>query len=127
MRYLSFAFHGLLSLVLVAISALALATAPSALHLPMLPWTGSTLTYVVFFASLFGLITVLLAIAHKLRVLFFLWSVVVFVFLVKGYFFSSYRFVSGSLSTALILIALAIVALPGAWLQLREPASKRVF
>ena len=118
MRYYSYLFHGLLTLFLIAVSALALATNPQALSLPMLPWTGRTLTYVVFFSSLFGLITVVLGIAGRAGFLFFLWSLVVPAMLVKGYLFSGYRFVNGSISTAIWLIVLALVAIPGAWSQM---------
>ena len=118
-------FHGLLTLFLIAVSALALATNPRELNLPVLPWTGSTLTDVVFFAALFGLATVLLAIVHKARILFLIWTAVVFVFLLKGYLFSAYRFANGSMSTAVWLIVLSGIAVAGGWFQWRAPRSNR--
>jgi hypothetical protein len=125
MRFLSYLFHTLLALFLFAVSGLALASGAKSLHLDMLPWTGSTLTYVLFFGSLFGLLTILLALKGKLRALFFLWSLAVVVLLVKGYFLSGYRFEVGEVRTALYLIAASIVALFGAWFQMRRKLGMR--
>jgi len=122
-RYYSYLFHGLLALVLIAVSGVALVTSPATLRLDMLPWTGSRLTYVVFFSGIFGLLTVVLAFRRKLPVLFLIWALAVFVMMVKGYVFSSYGFEPGSLSTALELMAGALVALAGPWLQMR-PAKR---
>ena len=119
LRYYSYIFHGLLALFLLAVSGMALAVSPGSLHLDMLPWTGSTLAYVVFFASLFGLLTVALAVRRKLPVLFFVWSLVVPIMMIKGYVFSGYGFEPGGFSTAVELMVGAIVAIPGPWLQMR--------
>jgi hypothetical protein len=117
LRAFSYVYHAVLALFLAAISGLALAMAPQSLHLDMLPWTGSTLAYTVFFGSLFGLLTIVLAILGKLRPLFFLWSLVVLVLLIKGFFSSAFRFDPGSGAPRLVayLIAGALVAVLGAW------------
>lgn len=122
-RYYSYIFHGLLALFLIAVSGMALAVSPQSLHLDMLPWTGSTLTYVVFFGGLFGLLTVVLAILRKLPALFFIWSLVVTVMMIKGYIFSGYGFEPGGFSTAVELIVGSLIAIAGAWNQMRP--SKR--
>ena len=75
-RYFSFVFHGLLTLILIAVSGVALASGHS-LSLDMLPWTGSTLAAVVLAGSLLGLATVVLAFRSKLSALFFVWSLIV--------------------------------------------------
>jgi hypothetical protein len=124
-RFLSYLFHALLGLFLFAVSALALASAPNALHLAVLPWNGPTLTYVVFFGSLFGLLTLLLALKGRLRPLFFLWSLAVTVLLVRGYFLSGYHFAVGEVRTALCLTAVSAIALLGAWLQMFRRSRKR--
>jgi hypothetical protein len=102
---------------------MALAVSPSSLHLDMLPWTGSTLTYVVFFGGLFGLLTVVLAILRKLPALFFIWSLVVTVMMIKGYIFSGYGFDPGGFWTAVALIVGSLIAIAGPWSQMRP--SKR--
>jgi len=119
MRFFSYLFHGLLALFLLAVSGLALAYGPGTLHLGMLPWTGSTLAYVVFFGSLIGVLSVLLAIAGRLRLLFFLWALLVAVLMLKGFIFSGYHFQPGAFTTAVYLMIAALIALPGAWFQLR--------
>jgi hypothetical protein len=117
LRAFSYLYHAGLALFLAAISGLALAATPQSLHLDMLPWTGSTLAYTVFFGSLFGLLTIVLAILGKLRPLFFLWSLVVLVLMVKGFFSSGFRFDPGGSGPKLAayLIAGALIAVLGAW------------
>lgn len=117
-RFLSYLFHTLLALFLFAVSGLAMVTGAKSLHLEMLPWTGATLAYVLFFGSLFGLLTILLALKNTMRPLFFLWSLAVTVLLVKGYFLSGYRFGAGEVKTAFYLVVASIVALFGAWFQM---------
>ena len=114
MRYFSYVFHGLLALFLLAISGLSLVTGEN-LHLGMLPWTGATLIYVVFFASLYGLIAVALAVRGWWPALFFLWSLAVLVLLVKGYVFSGYHFSPGEPSKAAYLTVASALAVIGAW------------
>jgi hypothetical protein len=121
MRYYSYVFHGLLALFLIAASGTALATGAGSLHLDMLPWTGATLTYIVFFGGLFGLLTVALAILQKMPVLFFVWSLVVALIMIKGYIFSGYGFDPGGFTTAVELIVGALIAIAGPWLQMRSP------
>ena len=118
LSFLSYVFHGLLCLIMVAMSGLALAAGVKTLQLGMLPWTGSTLLYAMFFGALLGLLTVILAIKGMLRPLFFVWSLVVTILLVKGYIFSGYRFTPGEFRTAMYLIVGSIIALLGAWVQM---------
>ena len=125
MRFLSYLFHTLLALFGFAVSGFAMASGARSLHLDMLPWTGSTLTYVLFFGSLFGLVTIVLALKGMLRPLFFLWSLAVTVLLVKGYFLSGYHFAAGEIRTALYLLAASILALFGAWFQMRRRLDRR--
>jgi len=120
MRYYSYLFHLILALFLLAVSGLALASGSGNLHLGMLPWTGQTLTYAVFFGALAGLIAVFLAMKGTLRILFLLWSAVVVVLLIKGYIFSGYKFQGSEFKTAIYLIVASLIALPGAWFQLRR-------
>jgi hypothetical protein len=118
LSFLSYVFHGLLCLILAAMSGLALAAGVQTLQLGMLPWTGSTLLYTMFFGALLGLVTVILAIRGMLRPLFFVWSLVVTILLLKGYIFSGYRFTPGEFRTAIYLIVGSIIALLGAWVQM---------
>ncbi len=121
MRFISYLFHTLLALFLIGISAVSLLSGGN-LQLGMLPWTGTTLTYIVFFGALFGLLTVVLALRGVVRVLFLLWALAVVVVMFKGYFFSGYRF-SGNFQAAAYLMLASLVSLPGAWFQMRRKAA----
>lgn len=120
MRFFSYVYHGLLALFLLAVSGMAMATDMHSLQLDMLPWKGSSLTYWVFAGAVLGLITVVLAVKRVLPLLFFVWSLVVFVLLVKGYVFSGYYFDAGEFRTAIYLIAGALVAMLGAWYGMKQ-------
>ncbi|MGB7761160.1 MAG: hypothetical protein WBL61_15110 [Bryobacteraceae bacterium] len=124
LRLFSYLYHGLLGLFLLLVSALALASGATSLHIDMLPWSGVTLTWVLLAASLFGLVTVLLAITRSIAAPFFLWNLVVVAMLIRGYVFSSYRFDPGvGVSTAVCLVLGSWLALIGAWYALRAKAT----
>jgi hypothetical protein len=125
LSFLSYVFHGLLCLILLAMSGLALAAGAQTLQLGMLPWTGSTLLYTLFFGALLGLLTVVMAIKGWMRPLFFVWSLVVTVLLVKGYIFSGYHFTPGEFNKVLYLIGGSLIALIGAWVQMGNRARAR--
>ena len=98
-------------------SGLSMAAGAATLNLGMIAWTGATTTYILFLCALFGLATVVLAIRGTMRPLFFLWSLVVTIVLVKGYFLGSYHFESGDVNTALYLIGGSLIALLGSWFR----------
>ena len=127
MRYFSYLFHLLLVFFLIGVSGLALASGTPSLNLKMLPWTGSTLTYVLFFGAVAGLLTVLLAIRGTLRVLFLIWSLLVVILLVKGYLFSGYKFQTGEFKTVIYVIVASVIALAGAWFQFRRAPRPRKY
>jgi len=125
LRFLSYLYHGLLALVLFALGAvLTIAGAGNSVRLDMLPWTGSTVVWVLLLSGIFGLITVILAVKGKVRPLFFLWALVVTIFMVKGYFLGGYRFSPGEFSTVAYLVLGAFVALFGAFVQLFEKPAR---
>ena len=115
--FLSYVFHGLLCLILFAVSSVAFASGAQ-LHLDMLPWTGSTLLYALLFGSLAGLVTLVLAIKGTWRPLFFVWSLVVAVLLLKGYIFSGYRFSPGEFGPVVLLIVGSWIALLGSFARM---------
>ena len=110
-----------MALFLIAVSGLALLTGSAdSLHFGMLPWSGATLTYVLFFGALAGLLIMILAMRGMLRILFLIWSLLVVILLIKGYVFSAYKFQGGSVSTAGYLMGASLLALIGAWLVVRK-------
>ena len=124
LSFLSYVYHGLLCLIVVALSGLAMAAGAKTLQLGMLPWTGTTLIYTMFFGALFGLLTIILAIKGTLRPLFFVWSLVIMVLLVKGYLFSSYHFGPGEFRNAMYLVAGSIIGALGAWAQMARRSAR---
>jgi hypothetical protein len=122
--WLSYLFHFVLALLLLGIAGLALASGPQNLQLGMLPWSGSRLDYILLAGSLFGLLSIALAVAGRLRFLFLLWSLTVAAMLTKGYIFSGYRFDAGQWRYAVYLIAAAWVAVAGAWFQMRAQSGR---
>jgi hypothetical protein len=126
MRIFSYLFHGLLALLSIAVSGLALGIGVEKLNLGMLPWTGPTLIYVMFFGGLVGLISIFLAVRGQFRILFLLWTVAVAVIFIKGYIFSGYHFPGGSWGNAKYLIPGSLLAILGGWFQFRnQPRARR--
>jgi hypothetical protein len=115
LRIFSYSFHGLLVTFLLAVSGLALSSGAGKLSFRMLPWTGDTLIFVLFFGSLFGLLTLILALGGKTSALFFLWCLAVAVLLAKGYVFSWYHFAPGEIGVAAGLLLGSWMAVAGAW------------
>lgn len=116
MRIFGYAYHLILGLFLLVISAMAGFGSNLTLKLEMLPWEGSTLTYVLFAGSLIGLASLVLAVRGKTRILFRLWTVVVFALMAYGYFFTRYGFDSSDHFRNTVLLTLgALVACIGSW------------
>ena len=89
LRVYAYVFEGLLALFFLAVAAMALlSNAP--LGLGFLPWKGDALPRWLLGSCVFGLLSLVLALAGKLRVLFFLWSLAVLVMLFRGFFLSPY-------------------------------------
>jgi hypothetical protein len=118
LSFFAYVFHGLLCLLLFLVSALAVVSGAQALRLGMLPWTGSTLEYILLLGSSAGLVSVLLAVKGRWRPLFFVWNLAVVVVLIKGYIFSSYRFIPGEFRTAVFLIVGSSIALLGSFMAM---------
>ncbi|HEY1339891.1 MAG TPA: hypothetical protein VGF59_20405 [Bryobacteraceae bacterium] len=125
MRFIGFLFHIVLTLFLLAVSGLALASGTPGLQFGMLPWSGSTLVYVLFFGALFGLISLILAFRGTLKPLFFLWALAVAILLVRGYVFTGYRFAPGQWTLAAWIVVFSCLAVIGAWFQWRAKAPVR--
>ncbi len=120
----SFLFEGLLALFLTAIAGLALASGGT-LNLEMLPWSGSTLDYVLLCGGLCGILLVILAVFGKLRPLFFVWTLVVVFYMIKGYVFGHYHFDPASAKTAGYLVVGAFLGVAGGWAQMFRRSERR--
>ncbi len=92
LRVFSYLFHFVLALFLFGLSIVTLGTGEHILSLRMLPWRGESLTYWVLGLSLFGLISLALAVLGKTRWLFVLYTLTALVLMLRGYFLTNYTF-----------------------------------
>jgi hypothetical protein len=119
LRFFSYVYHALFALAMFVLGALITFAGGTQSHrLEMLPWSGAMAVYFLLIGGLFGLLTVVLAAAGKLRPLFFLWALVITVLLVKGYFLGGYRFTPEEFKDVVYLLIGSIVALIGAFVQM---------
>jgi hypothetical protein len=121
--WLAVLFHVLFALSIIALGAFAFAAGPRELRLEMLPWSGATGAAILLGGGLFGLLSLVLAVKDRLRFLFFLWSLAVAILLLKGLFFSPYRFPPGEWRRGLYLVAAAWFTVLGTWLLMRAKPS----
>ena len=118
MRIFSYVYHLILGLFLLVVGAIALTNGGISVRMQMLPWEDPA-TYWVFFGGLLGLVSLFLAITGKLRLLFRLWTVVVFGMMLWGFFLSQYP-LNNTLWTATLLTLGALVAMLGSWTKPRH-------
>ena len=121
--WLAVLFHVLFSLSMIALGAFAFAAGPRELRLEMLPWTGASGAAILLGGGFFGLLSIVLAVKERLRILFFLWSLAVAILLLKGLFFSPYRFPPGEWRRGFYLVAAAWFTVAGTWLLMRARPS----
>ncbi len=126
LRVFTYLYHLILGLLLTALGSLTLASGVHNLRLTMLPWTGSQLTWWVFWMGVVGLLATILAITGVFRYLFPLWCLFVVIMMIRGYFFTGpYVFSSrGQFYNIVWLTAGAIVAFVTS-LTLLRPARAR--
>ena len=92
MRIYAYLYHVLLALLLLALGVAALSTGRDNLSLGMLPWEGGRLTQGLLVLGVVGLLCVLLAVTGWLRFLFPLWTLLILVLMIRGFFLSPYTF-----------------------------------
>jgi hypothetical protein len=88
----SYLFHLALALFLAGIAAVAKITDAPNFDLEMLPGSDTRLVNYLFWVNLAGIASVILAFTGKLRWLYPVYGVAVFVLAVRGFFFSSYAY-----------------------------------
>jgi len=111
LRIGAYLFHLLLGLFLIALGIAGWSSTPGSLKLGMLPWQGSSLTWAVLILGVLAVVCVLLAILDKLRWLFPLWTLFVFVMMLRGFFLTGYSFADkGQFKSAVWLTCVALIA-----------------
>jgi len=125
-KIFSYIYHLVLALFVVGLSLVAFLNSMHNLRLEMLPWTGVALTWWLLALGLAGIIATGLAVKGVLRVVFLVWTVVVLVLMVRGFFFSPYAFGGWEeFRTILLLVLGALLAVVGGWLQFRSAPARR--
>lgn len=92
LRAYSFLFLVPLTLFFFAVGAFAMLQGVVNLNLDMLPWTGASLNGWILGLSVMGLLSILLALAKKARILYVLYAFAVFGLAVNAVFLSGHRF-----------------------------------
>jgi hypothetical protein len=110
LRAYSYVYHFFLALFLLGVSLIALLSS-NTLKIPILPWSGQALTQWLFWGSLFGLLTVVLAVSGIFRYLFPLWALAVLALMVRGYLLQPIPFSgTGEFQFAMLLTLGALIA-----------------
>jgi len=121
MRIFSYIYHLVLGLFLLVVGAIALFSSHVTLTLDMLPWQDPTLTYMVLLGGVLALVSLALVLKGKTRLLFRIWTVVVFLLLGYGYFLTSFGFKdSDHFRNALLLTLGALIAVFGSWSKVQK-------
>jgi hypothetical protein len=92
LRLYSYLYELILSLFLLGLAAVAIASHGDHLNLEMLPWKGRALVHWLLGIGIVGLLSVTLALLGKSRFLFLLFTLAVFAMLARGYFLGAYTF-----------------------------------
>ena len=110
LRAYSYIYHVVLALFLLGLATIALLSS-NTLKLPILPWTGEAATQWLLWGSIFGLLSVVLAVTGIFRYLFPIWALAVLVILVRGYLLQPIPFAGkDDFQTAMLITAGALLA-----------------
>ena len=116
LRVYSWIFEAILCILAIGVALLGWMSHQAQLNIAWLPWSGRALTAWLLGLGAAGLLCVVLAMAGKLRVLLFLFSLAALALIGRGLFLSPYAFAdSGEAKRAMELVAAAVVAVVGAW------------
>jgi hypothetical protein len=120
LRVFCYFFQTMISVSLLGLGALAALAGAKSMKLQTLPWEGAQLNHWLIGLGIAGLLSVILALMDKLRVLLVLWSICVFGMLVRAVFLSPAMTFSGpgDFHNWLWLTGGAGVATIGSWLAL---------
>lgn len=114
LRGYSFVFEAVLSAMALAFGILLHLIPPTTVNLGWLPWTGTTLAAMLVGLGLLGLLSVLLAITGKFRLLHFLFAIAAAVILVRGLFLGAWSFQGmDDFKNAIYLCVAAVIAALG--------------
>lgn len=99
-----------MALFLLGVSLVALLSS-NVLKIPILPWTGAAATQWLLWGSIFGLLSILLAVTGIFRYLFPIWALMVLAVLVRGYILQPIPFPSADeFQQAMLVTAGGLIA-----------------
>jgi hypothetical protein len=125
LRLYSYAVQTLISLILLALGTVAMLSDNTGFEIDLLPWSGKDLKMALLILGAAGLLSILLAIKGKLRILFLLWTLGTVYLGGRGIFASSHQFDGESdFKWALALFAGVIVTVLGAWSRFKQPIGR---
>ena len=91
LRLYSYLYHLVLSLFLIGLGIVAYSSGTT-LSLGMLPWEGEKLTQALLALGVIGLVCIFGAITGLFRWLFPIWTLVICILMVRGFFLGSYSY-----------------------------------
>jgi hypothetical protein len=117
LRVFCYLFHTMISVTLLVLGMVGVASGAQHMKLEMLPWQGTELTHWLIGLGAAGLVSVILAVTGKLRFLLLLWSIYVLGMLIKGVFLTSTVSFDGrdDFHNWLLMICGAVLALIGSF------------
>ena len=125
LRVFAYLFELVLSFFLIGLGIVAWVSGANSLSFGMQFWEGVTLKWIILIAGIVGLASLLLA-GSRLRWTFPVWSLLVLVMMVRGFFLSSYSFAGANqFQFAVWLTAGALLAFLGSLGVLRRRMSRR--
>ena len=125
LRVFAYLFELVLSFFLIGLGIVAWVSGSNSLSFGMQFWEGVTLKWIILIAGIVGLASLLVA-GSRWRWIFPVWSFLVLVMMVRGFFLSSYSFAGANqFQFAVWLTAGALLAFLGSLGVLRRRMSRR--
>jgi len=117
LRVFCYLFHTTISVALLALGMVGVASDAQHMKVQTLPWQGTELAHWLIGLGVAGLLSVLLAVTGRLRFLLPLWSIYVLGMLIRGVFMTSTVSFEGreDFHNWLLLICGAVLALVGSF------------
>jgi hypothetical protein len=110
MRLFSYMYHLVLSLFLLGLGLVGWMSSSATLSAPWLAWEGDHVKLLVS-AGIVGLLSLILAVTGKFRLLFVLWTLAVVIMMFRGFFSGPYTYDGmEEFKTTLWMFAGAVVA-----------------
>ena len=125
LRFYSYVTQSALSLILLAVGAVAMLSDNTTFEIDFLPWSGKDLKNALFVLGIAGLLSVILAFKGKLRLLFVLWTLGTVFLAGRGIFASPHQFDGESdFKWALALLGGIVLTVFGAWSRFKQPLGR---